>query len=181
MRILLTILALCVALPLAAEPQAGPKFKGPRGAGMGPRGGGPGKGPIMRRGPAPWERLQRMSPEERREALRNLPPERREAMEKRLESMRNLSPEERDRLRGSLEKFQDMTPERQQQLRESFRQFSETFPPERRPDAQRMIRRLRMTSDEEARRHLLSDRRYLDQFSEEERKVIERMAAEMPD
>lgn len=173
MRLLISILAIAVALPLAAEPQAGPKFKARPGAGK--------KGPMMRRAPAPWERLQRMTPSERREALRNVPPERREAMEKRLENMRNMSPEEREKLRGSLEKFQDMTPERQQQLRESFRQFSEAFPPERRPEAQRMIRRLRSTSDEETRKQLLSDKRYLERFSEDERKVIERMASEMPE
>lgn len=126
------------------------------------------------------ERFSRLTPSERREALGKLPPERREMMERRLEKWAQTSPEERRRLQGSYAKFQEMAPEKQQEVRQLFRRFSETFPPERRMQAQAAIRQLRRADGEE-RKRLLGSRRLQENFSDDERKLIEQMAIELPD
>ena len=132
------------------------------------------KGPM---GPPPEiiERFSRLSPDERKEALGKLPPERREAIERRLERWNSMSPEERTRMAGSYARFQEMTPERQREVRQLFRRFNETFTGERRQEAHAFIRKLRK-ADPDERKSLLSDRH----FTDEERKILEQMANERP-
>lgn len=156
----LPFLAMALALTVAGQPL--PKRK----AFM--------KGPL---GPPPEiiERFSRLSPDERKEALGKLPPERREAIERRLERWNSMSPEERSRMAGSYARFQEMTPERQQEVRQLFRRFNETFTGGRRQEAHSLIRKLRR-ADPEERKSLLNDRR----FTDEERKVLEQMANEQP-
>ena len=72
-----------------------------------------------------------------------------------------------------------MTPEKQQEVRQLFRRFSETFPPEKRPEAQAAIRRLRK-ADPEERKTILNNRRFTSNYSDEERKLLEQMATEIP-
>ena len=166
------VLALAVLLSAAAaaDPQPALKRKGPAFLKKGP--GGP--------APDAVERFSRLSPAERREALGKLPPERRKMMERRLNEWSQISPEERQRLRGSYAKFQEMTPEKQQEVRQLFRRFSETFQPERRPKAQNAIRLLKK-ADAEERKRILSSPRFQDNFNDDERKLIEQMATDLPD
>lgn len=133
-------------------------------------------------GPTPdlVERFSRLTPSERREALGKLPPERRLMMERRLENWVNTPPEERQRLQGSYARFQEMTPERQQEVRQLFRRFSETFEPERRPKAQHAVRVLKK-ADPEERKRFLGSRQFQNNFTEDERKLIEQMANDLPD
>ena len=144
------------------------------------------KGPAyMKKGPGAvppqaLERFNRMTPSERREALDKLPPERRQRMERRLEQWANTPESERTRLRGSYQRFQEMPPEKQQEVRQLFRQFSETFDPGRRGRAHAAIRALR-TADADQRKKLLESRRLQENFNDEERKLLERMAVELPD
>ncbi|MFN0100593.1 MAG: DUF3106 domain-containing protein [Bryobacteraceae bacterium] len=163
----LTVFLSCTA---AADPQPALKRKG---------GGFVRKGPD---GPPPdvVERFSRLSSAERREALGKLPPERRRMMERRLEQWANTPPDQRRRLEGSYARFQEMTPEKQQEVRQLFRRFSETFPPDRRPTAHNAIRRLRK-ADPEERKKFLESRRFQDSFSEDERKLIEQMATDLPE
>jgi Protein of unknown function (DUF3106) len=168
----ITVLAvLLAAFAVTVLPQPRPKFKGP---GFG----GP-KGPVGIR-PEAFEKFRRLTPEERKAALNNLPPQRREIMERRLEEWEKMTPEERQRVEGSYARFQEMTPERQQEVRLLYRRFSETFPAERRPQAQMTIRRLK-GADPEERKRILESKRYQQSFSEDERKLIEQMVNELPD
>lgn len=144
---------------------------------------GPGfmkKGPGGRPFPEMVERFNNMSPAERSEALSKLPPARRRMMERRLEEWANTPPDQRRRLAGSYARFQEMTPERQREVRQIFREFSETFRDERRPEAMRAVRQLKR-ADADERPKLLESDRFRDSFNEEERKLIERMANELPD
>src|SRR6266436_2710985 len=59
------------------------------------------------------ERFSRMSPEERREQLAKLPPERRQQLEQRLERYQHLPPEQRDQLERRFEVFRSLPPPRQ--------------------------------------------------------------------
>lgn len=177
MRVL-SIFALAVFLSMtaAADPQPALKGKGPGFMKKGP--GFMKKGPG---GPPPdlVERFSQLSPSERQDALSKLPPERREMMERRLENWANTPPDQRRRLAGSYARFQEMSPEKQQEVRGLFRRFSETFPPERRPEAQAAIRRLR-NADPEERKNILNNRRFGSSFSDEEKKLLEQMATEIP-
>jgi len=165
-------LSLFLASTALADPQA--PLKGKSSGFMKGRP-GPGGRPT-----GPVDRFNRLSPSERREVLEKLPPERREVMERRLERWRNTPPAERRRLEGSYARFQEMSPERQEEVRTLFRRFRETFPPDRAPAAHSAIRRLRR-ADAEERKNLLNNRRFQSDFTEEERKIIEQMATELPE
>ena len=168
---LLSVMAMAafLCLSVSADPQPGPKRKG---TGFMKKGSG---------GPPPdvVERFSHLTPAERQEALSKLPPERREMMERRLERWNKTPMEQRRRLAGSYAQFAGMPPEKQQEVRQLFRRFSETFPPERRMEAQAAIRRLRK-ADAGERKAMLNNRRFVDSFSEEERKLLEQMATEIP-
>jgi len=170
---LLSVFALGAFLSVAAfaDPQPPLKGKGP---------GFMGKGRAAGVSPDVIDRFSRLTPSERREALGKLPPERRKMMERRLDTWANTSPEQRRRLEGSYARFQEMTPEKQREVRQLFRRFSETFEPERRPRAQFAIRQLRK-ADTEERKRLLGSRPFLNNFNEDERKLIEQMAVDLPD
>ncbi len=164
---------LALGMAVSAEPQPKPKFKA---MGIGKR---KGPGPGMR--PEAFEKFRKLSPDERKAALQNLPPERREMMERRLEQWEKMTPEQRQRLDGSYARFQEMTPEKQQEVRQLFRRFSETFPAEKRPQAQHAVRRLQKAANDVERKKILDSKRYQQQFSEDERKLIEQMAADLPE
>lgn len=132
-----------------------------------------------RRDPA-FEKFLRLSPSDRRAAMKGLPPERRRNIERRMEQWQNMPPAQRRRIESRYARFQEMTPERQTEVRALFRRFSEVFPPDRRPAAQSAVRRLR-NADEEQRKKLLESKRYQSSFNDEERKLIEQMAADLPD
>jgi hypothetical protein len=62
-------------------------------------------------------RLMNMSPEEREKFLANLPPERRENLEKRLNRLDQLPPEQKAELGRRLEELQKLPPARRQAVR----------------------------------------------------------------
>lgn len=123
----------------------------------------------------PVERLRRMSPEQRRRALNQLPPDRKKAAEDRLDRYSKLSPEERSRLNRQWDKFRKLPPERQNQLRNAFRDF-QSLPPSRqnavRAEAGRLkqmgaaSRSERLNSPEVRRNFSSRERTLLREFSE---------------
>jgi hypothetical protein len=64
------------------------------------------------------ERLQKMTPEEREKALANLPPERRQQVEKQLNRLDELTPQQRQQLDERFEKLQSFPPARQRAVRQ---------------------------------------------------------------
>ena len=160
-----------LAVSALADPPPSGKRKGPMFLKKGQ--GGPPPADIV-------ERFTHLSPAERKEALNKLPPERRRMMERRLEAWESTPPDQRRRLAGSYARFQEMPPEKQAEVRQLFRQFSETFAPERLTEAHLAIRRLRRAEPEQ-RKALLESRKFQDSFNDEERKLIERMADDLPD
>jgi hypothetical protein len=77
------------------------------------------------------ERLERMTPQERRERLKQLPPERQKQIEQRMQRLQNLSPQERQRLRQRFEEFQKLSPERQSAVRDELQSLRRMSPVER--------------------------------------------------
>jgi hypothetical protein len=120
--------------------------------------------------PTVLDRLERMSPEERRRALEKLPPERRQRIEERLRQYESLTPEERERLRRQFEQFRQMPPERQQALRELYQRFRE-LPEDRRRAVRRGVWELQRLG--EARRQFrLSRPWFQNRYSPEELEMV---------
>jgi hypothetical protein len=156
---------------------AGLLYPAPSAAQLGPKGGFrfPGKGPLgAGRNAAQFqrqlERLQKMSPEERRKALDALPEERREQFERRLEEYRQLTPGERERLARQLSNFQQLPPERQKAIRQMRKQLAE-MPPRRRRLLGRELMDLRGMNEEDRQARLASPE-LKDRFSDEERQLL---------
>jgi hypothetical protein len=116
------------------------------------------------------ERLQRMTPEQRRRALDQLPPERREAMRKRLEEWERTDPEERRRMQQQLAEFRTMPPEQQNRARRVFRQF-QLQPPERRALMREELDAIRPLSLDE-RRGRMNTAAFKEKFSLAERRIL---------
>ncbi|MBV8845033.1 MAG: DUF3106 domain-containing protein [Bryobacterales bacterium] len=99
------------------------------------------------------EQLRKMSPEERQRALSNLPPERRQQVEKQLDRLDKLPPEQRQVLDQRYEKLQSFPPPRQRAVRQELQSLRSM------PFAERQAR---LHSDE-----------FKQQFSPEERELIQ--------
>ena len=78
------------------------------------------------------ERFLQMSPQERDQALRQLPPAQRQRILRRLDAVGSLSLEERRSLRGRFDTFLDMPPERQPVVRRELQQLRQLTPEQRR-------------------------------------------------
>jgi hypothetical protein len=116
---------------------------------MGPPGG-------RQAGPAILDRLDRMTPEQRRRLLDRLPPERRERIERRLRQYQSLTPEQRENLRRRFERFRELPPEKQDSARKLFRIFN-NLPSDRRDVVRREYRNLQRMGDTARKLRLTSD------------------------
>jgi hypothetical protein len=102
------------------------------------------------------DRFERMTPEQRRQALERVPPDRRKQFEERLDRYSQLSPEERERLNDRYDTFRNLSPERQEAVRRNFRRFN-TLPEERQGVVRRELEELSKLPDEDRRARINSD------------------------
>lgn len=116
------------------------------------------------------ERLNQMTPEQRKRALDKLPPERREKVEQRLENYNALPQDVKDKLSEQYQEFQKLPPDRQNAIRRSFRQLSE-LSDDRKPVVRRELNRLRRMKPEERGAAMESDR-FRERFNESERQLL---------
>ena len=141
-------------------------------------GGLPAQRPAKRVGPPPAngliERLNSMTPEQRKRALDRLPPERRERVQRRLDNYNALSPGAKERLRDQYREFQKLPVEQQDAIRRSFRRLTE-LPQDRRPMVRREVVRLRQLTPEERASKMDNDD-FRSRFSESERQIIQDLA-----
>jgi len=120
------------------------------------------------------ERLERMTPEERRRVLNRLPPERRKRVEEGLSRFRQLPPSEQESLRNRLERFGEFPPEHQAAARRLWARFNQ-LAEDRKPlvgEEFRVLRQLeegdrrsRINSDEFRSRFTLAEQQLLQDFS----------------
>jgi hypothetical protein len=101
-----------------------------------------------------------MSPQERRDALSQLPPARQRQLLQRLKNLELLSDDERSSLRGRLQAFSGLPPLRQRAVRAE-------------------LRNLRAMSREDRRRRLGSEE-VKQNFTEEERQLLYDVAGNSP-
>jgi hypothetical protein len=151
MRRFLLIAGLCALLPGAAvcaqERPAEPKA---------PKPAAKAKGKTNGEAPAPLERWNRMTPEERKQALAKLPPERRRELQQKLQQYRNLPPEQRQQLGERYKAFSQLPPEQQNRARELFRQFN-SLPEDRRPVVKQEYEQLRAMPEAERNERMNSE------------------------
>ena len=144
----------------------------PRRNPAGPRAGRP-SGPGARLGPGPaiMDRLERMTPEERRRVLDRLPPERKKLVEERLRQFNQLPPEERARLRQSLDRFGRLPPEQQEAARKLFSRFNR-LPEDRRKLLAGEFRGLRQMA-EAGRRARISSDEFRSRYTQAEQQLLQ--------
>ncbi len=172
MRVRFSIPAIVLAALIAAPPAGfAQRRPGPGRMGRGP---GAEREPGMPRPPGPGgemlDRLGKMSPDERRRALENLPPERRQRIEERLERFESLPPEQRERLRRQYQRFRQLPPERQEAARRLFRDFT-GLPEDRRRALRQEARRLERL-DEPARRARMSSEEFQSRYNPHEQEML---------
>lgn len=120
------------------------------------------------------ERLQQLSPEQRRSALQGLPPQRQQQIEQRLNRLDQMDPVRRERLLERYRRFQALPSATQEQIRDVGRRLRE-LPEERRPVVRAAIQRLEQLPAEKRERRL-EQPRFKERFSPAELEIIRRGA-----
>ncbi len=124
------------------------------------------------------ERLNRMSPIERRKLLNRMPAERRQILEKRINNLNNIRPEAREKLKKDYEFFQQLPPEKRDELRRTLRQIAD-LPEDRRKLVRGAVHNLRQQNPELQEQRMAS-RAFGNRFNEEERKLIREALLALP-
>jgi len=124
------------------------------------------------------DRLERMSPAERRAALEALPAERRERIEKRLSHLQRLTPEQRAQLEKRLERFQNLPSNRQAEIRR-IAQDIQQLPRERKFAVRQELDTLR-TLPEGERQSRLQSSTWKRQFTPQEQEILKQSSELLP-
>jgi hypothetical protein len=125
-----------------------------------------------------FERLQRMSPEERQRFLSRIPPEKRLDLEKRLRQIEEIPPDVRQRLRREYDEFQQLPPERQDAIRRVLKQIND-LEPRRRGQVRGAIASLRQFVPA-VREERMNSRRFKNHFDEAEQRLIREAVEVLP-
>jgi hypothetical protein len=126
---------------------------------------------VLRPGQATMlDRLETMSPEQRRRVLDRLPPGRRQRIEERLRRYDAMPPAQRERLRRQLSWFRQLPPERQEETRRLFRRLSE-LPADRRQEVRRAVRMLGQLEENRRQRRMESPG-FRSRFNPDEQKMV---------
>lgn len=163
-----------------ARPRPAPRSKTERNAGERTTGESDAKGPAApkRDSDLQIERLEKMSPGERRTALDALPVERRDRIEKRLDHLQKLPPEKRAELEERLQKFKTLPKEQQQQVRMIARTI-QALPQERKQAVHHELNTLRGMPEGERQSRLQSSTRKK-QFSTQEQEILKQSSELLP-
>lgn len=137
-----------------------------------------GSGPRLLNGPTILDRLEHMTPEQRRRVLDRLPPWRRQRLEARLAQWESLPPQERERLRRQYDRFRALPPERQQAARNLFQDFA-SLPPARRRALRQEARRLSQMGDA-GRQARMASQDFRGRYTPQEREILRALAELAP-
>ena len=118
------------------------------------------------------EKLQQLSPEQRKSALQRLPPQRQQQIEQRLNRLDQMDPARRERLLERYRRFQSLPPETQNQIRDVGRRLRE-LPEDRQQVVRGAINRLQKLSAEDRERRLDLPR-FKKRFSPAELDIVRR-------
>jgi hypothetical protein len=126
----------------------------------------------------PVERLMNMSPEERQKALQNLPPARRERLERRLTEIQKLPTAQQNRIMTRQQMLNSLPPERQVQVRRSVRQFV-NMPEDRRAVINEELNYIAPLRDQERQAYLNSDE-FRNRYSAREQQMLSHLTEITP-
>jgi len=165
-------IAVCVAVPCAAQGARGFRASRPAGAYLLQR------APGRPRGHAgDWlRRYKDLSPAEQERALQNdpafrrLPPERQQMLRQRLQHFSSLPPQQQLQMLNRMETWEHLTPEQKQQARQIFNQFRQ-LPPDRQRQVSTAVRDLRAMPPDQ-REKVIDSPRFRSMFSDQERGMM---------
>ncbi len=126
----------------------------------------------------PFEEFERMTPEQRQQALAKLPPDRRAKIQKQLEAYEKLTPEQRELARKEYETFRQLPPERQEAVRQAFQKFRKESL-ERQQAMREELLRLRPMSPAE-RESRFSNPEFRKRFDRNEQQMLREMSGLLP-
>jgi hypothetical protein len=155
-------------VPAAPRP---PKTSGARGGAQAPK-------PDNHPGEQKVDRLMKMTPQQREQALRNLPPVRRANIQRRINEIEKLPPAIRTRVRTRQELLNSLPPQRQNQVRRSVQQFV-NMPDERRGVMTQELNRMAPLTDED-RRAYMNTEEFRNKFSAREQQMLSHLAEITP-
>lgn len=167
------LVAMGPAVASAQERPHRPPPPGGKGKKKGPEPGSKGGDALLRR-MAEFDRLDRMSDDDRQRALERLPPARRQRIEDGLARYRSMDPESRERLR----RFEGLAPEQKDSIRQNFRRMQE-LPQDRRVMVRRELQRLR-AMEPAAREGAMQTDAFRRRFDENEQALIRETIANLP-
>jgi len=125
------------------------------------------------------DRLLKMSPEQRQKALQNLPPERRQNIERRLNEIQKLPPAMQNLTRTRLEMLNSLPQPRQNQVRRSINQYA-AAPPDRKAQINQALQRISTLPDED-RRAFMNTEEFRNRFSANEQQIIGNLSEITPE
>jgi hypothetical protein len=117
------------------------------------------------------KRLLKLSPEQRKKALEELPPARREVIEKRLNDYQKMPEPERAKAFDRLSRMQSLPPQKQQQVRASVQKLT-ALPQPRHGVVQRQINQMKVLSDAD-RSAVMNSEEFRSKFTPSEQQIIE--------
>ena len=124
------------------------------------------------------EKLQQMTPEQREKWLSNLPPERRQRIERALQNVAKMPPATQNRVMNQLERLNSLPPQKQGQVRRSLQQFN-TMPVERKAVINQELERMRSMPDDERRAHMNSEE-FRNRYSPTEQQMMSNLTEILP-
>jgi hypothetical protein len=139
----------------------------------------PGSSGVPKRDRTDLERLERMSPAQRQQLFRQLPPDRARSLQDRLDRLDQMPPGQREHLNEQYEWFQQLPPDKQNAMRKVFRRYSD-LSSERRGAVGKEFRSLRELKEDDRRKRMDSED-FRSEFNKDERKLLEDMTAAVPE
>lgn len=124
------------------------------------------------------ERLNNMTPEQRRRALERMPADRRQMLENRISNLNKVTPEARERLRKDFDHFQQLPPEKQEEARKVLRQIAD-LPEDRRRQVRGAVNHLRQQGSD-VQQERVSSKAFAKRFTTDELRLIRSALSLLP-
>ncbi len=125
-----------------------------------------------------FDKLSRMTPEEREQALSQLPPPRRAQIEQRIRNFQKLPPAVQERRLDRLERLNSLPPQKQNQVRRSMNQL-QNLPEDRKVAINRELQRMSAMPDDE-RRAYMNTEEFRNRYSPAEQQMMGNLAENLP-
>jgi hypothetical protein len=139
---------------------------------------GAGAASELHPGDVALQRFLKMTPEERQNAIAQLPPQTQRQILQRLQQYQTMPPQAKERLFTQLELLHSLPPQRQNQVRRSLQQF-QTLPEDRKSMIGQEMARLSAMPEEERRARMNSEE-FRNIYSPSEQQMMGNMAEVLP-